>query len=224
MTQQDLNDRLVAPSQATDVVELHLLLPSNQFSALEATAVRLELSVAALVRGAVRDFLRSPAAIGLVGEVAGRPVPPCRGDPMAQPAEAIGEEPQVSHLPTRPRGVLVVDDDASIRAVLGVGLGAAGFAVWLADCGREGVALYLAHRTAIDVVLLDVRMPGWDGPATLGALRALDPDVPCCFMSGDTGHYSEECLIGLGAADVFQKPFRLPELTDCLRRLTNCRL
>lgn len=69
-------DRLAPPTHATDVVELHLLLPANQVSALEAAAVRLELSVAALVRLAVSRFLRSPAALGCVGEVAGCPTIP----------------------------------------------------------------------------------------------------------------------------------------------------
>ena len=65
-----------AASHATDVVELRLLLPANQVSALEEAAVRLERSVAALVRLAVSDFLRSPVGVGFVGEVAGRPTPP----------------------------------------------------------------------------------------------------------------------------------------------------
>ena len=74
MTEQGMTpaDRLVAPLHAADVVELHLLLPLNQVSALEAAAVRLELSVDALVRSAVGDFLRSP----FVGEVTGRPTAP----------------------------------------------------------------------------------------------------------------------------------------------------
>jgi two-component system, OmpR family, response regulator len=119
----------------------------------------------------------------------------------------------------RPRGVLVIDDTEVVRSVLEIGLGASGFAVWLASSGREGVALYLVHRTAIDIVLLDVRMPGWDGPATLAAIRALDPDVACCFMSADTGEYTEEQLMGLGAAALIQKPFRLGELLGQLARL-----
>lgn len=64
------------PSHATDVVELRLLLPSNQVSALEAAAVRLELSVAALVRLAVSGFLESPAVVGFAGEAPGRPTAP----------------------------------------------------------------------------------------------------------------------------------------------------
>lgn len=119
----------------------------------------------------------------------------------------------------RPRGVLVIDDTEVVRSILDIGLCASGFAVWLASSGREGVALYLAHRTAIDIVLLDVRMPDWDGPATLAALRALDPHVRCCFMSGDIGSYSSEHLLGLGAATLFQKPFRLGELIEQLAGL-----
>lgn len=71
-----LTDPLVPSAHATDMVELHLLLPASQVSALEAVAVRLELSVVALVRLAVGDFLQSPTALGFVGEVAGRPTTP----------------------------------------------------------------------------------------------------------------------------------------------------
>jgi hypothetical protein len=69
-------DRLVPSSHATDVVEMCVLLPLNQVWALETAAVRLELSVAALIRLAVSRFLQSPAALGFVGEVAGRPTTP----------------------------------------------------------------------------------------------------------------------------------------------------
>jgi CheY-like chemotaxis protein len=124
---------------------------------------------------------------------------------------------------SRPRGVLVVDDAEIIRSLLDAGLQASGFSVWLASAGRAGVDSYRKNRHAIDVILLDVRMPGWDGPETLAAIRVLDREVPCCFMSGDMGLYTEDHLIGLGAAGVFQKPFRLSELISHLRRLTPLR-
>lgn len=134
-----------------------------------------------------------------------------------QMAKRIGKELHVSGPLSRPRGILVIDDNEDVCAFLGRGLGAYGFTVWVAGGGRAGVALYLAHRTAIDIVLLDVRMPDWDGPATLSALRALDPDVTCYFMSGDTGPYTEEHLIGLGASGVLEKPFRLDDLLAHIR-------
>jgi anti-anti-sigma factor len=94
----------------------------------------------------------------------------------------------------RPRGVLVVDDTEVVRSSLGIGLGASGFAVWLASSGREGVALYRAHRTAIDVVLLDVRMPDWDGPATLAAIRDAE-NVIARELDGLTAGTSERHLL-----------------------------
>jgi hypothetical protein len=65
-----------AIARENDMVEIDLLLPANQVSALEVAAVRAGLSVAALVRRVVSDFLQSTAAGGFVGEVAGRPTAP----------------------------------------------------------------------------------------------------------------------------------------------------
>ncbi len=120
----------------------------------------------------------------------------------------------------RSPGVLIVDDHDDVRNFLGVLSRAHGFAVWLAAGGIEGEALYRNHGSDIDLILLDVRMPDRDGPDTLVAIRAINPAVPCCFISGHTGHYTEEYLLGLGASALLRKPFRVPELVEHLRRLS----
>jgi len=127
--------------------------------------------------------------------------------------------PSVDGPPQRSSGVLVADDDEAVRRMLAEGMRTHGFAVWLAASGREAVELYLAHRDRIDVVLLDVQMPGLNGPVALAALREIDPRVHCCFMTGDAGHYTDSMLAGLGAAAVFRKPFRLGEVAQRLMRL-----
>jgi CheY-like chemotaxis protein len=114
-------------------------------------------------------------------------------------------------------GVLVVDDQAGIRELLALSLRRDRFAVWVAAGGREALDVYREHRDAIDVVLLDVNMPAFDGPQTLRALQQLDPHVRCCFMSGDLGGYTEGGLLGLGAAAVLRKPFRLADVARTLR-------
>jgi CheY-like chemotaxis protein len=116
-------------------------------------------------------------------------------------------------------GVLVVDDEELIREVLKRFLQLADFRVFLAANGHEAVELYRNEAAAIDAVLLDVRMPGIDGPATLGALRCLDPRVRCCFMSGDLGFHSPEELFRLGAIALFEKPLQMGALADTLRRV-----
>jgi CheY-like chemotaxis protein len=119
--------------------------------------------------------------------------------------------------PTREHGVLVVDDDPAVRAVVDAGLRQHGFAVWLAADGAEALDVYRNHRETIDVALLDVCMPGLDGPRTLAALQELSPQIRCCFMSGFFGTYSEQDLQELGADAVFEKPFLLSEVADVLR-------
>ncbi len=70
-----------------------------------------------------------------------------------------------------------------------------GFSVWTAADGVEAVATYRQHGPQIAVVLLDVRMPVLDGPATLVQLRQLNPALCCCFMSGHTGEYTLDDLL-----------------------------
>jgi len=116
-------------------------------------------------------------------------------------------------------GILIVDDDESIRNLLQVALERQGFQVWLAADGFEAVGVFQSYRTRINLVLLDVRMPVLDGPACLTALREIDPEVRCCFMTGHAGHYTERELEERGAAAVFPKPFSLCDLAHRLWQL-----
>jgi CheY-like chemotaxis protein len=122
---------------------------------------------------------------------------------------------------SRKYGILVVDDQADLRAMLRIALREEGFAVWLAANGREAFDLYRSHRKMIDVVLLDVNMPDLNGPQTLAALQELDPQIRCCFLSADFDSYTEDRLRGLGAAAVLQKPIPLHELAQVLWQLAS---
>jgi CheY-like chemotaxis protein len=117
---------------------------------------------------------------------------------------------QVTHAPRT--AVLVVEDEPGVLRMLGLALRHAGFTVRLASSGAEAVWLYEQEGNCIDVVLLDVQMPGLDGPQTLARLRQLNPNVHALFMSGYTGKYTPEELLALGASRVLAKPFR--SLTD----------
>jgi CheY-like chemotaxis protein len=124
------------------------------------------------------------------------------------------EAPPVS---VRKRGVLIADDEPAILDALELGLQSEGFSVWLAADGQEALDVYRSHCETIDVVLLDVRMPVLDGPATLVALQQITPTVTCCFMSGYLGHYTEEGLRRFGARAVLKKPFKMREVAQVLR-------
>lgn len=149
-----------------------------------------------------------------------RPLDRTHHQPLTAKSRAGDGEP-TAQLPREKPGVLVVDDDHLVRIMVQLGLERNGFDVWLACNGREAVDLYRAHRDSIGVVLLDVCMPGLDWPATLDALRQLNPEVLACFMSGGPGHYEPEDLRRRGAVCVIAKPFLLNELASTLRLLTH---
>jgi two-component system, OmpR family, response regulator len=124
-------------------------------------------------------------------------------------------------IPTLQR-ILMVEDEADIQAVAQLALEAVGgFDVHITSSGRE--ALSVAPRVAPDLILLDVMMPGMDGPQTLMALRA-DPQtshIPVIFMtakiqSHEIAHYKE-----LGALDVIAKPFDPMALSMTIRTIWN---
>jgi CheY-like chemotaxis protein len=85
--------------------------------------------------------------------------------------------------------------------------------------GHEAVAMFLQHRDEVRVVLLDVNMPGLDGPAALAQVRRADPAVPCCFMTGYSDRYTADELLALGATCLFGKPFRFDVVLETLRGL-----
>ena len=124
-----------------------------------------------------------------------------------------------SQPPPGQAGVLVADDSDHVRAMLGVALGKQGLTPYLAATGHEAVEQFLRHRDEVRAVLLDVNMPGLDGPGALAQIRDADPAVPCCFMTGDPEPYDAEGLLALGAVCVFEKPFRLDEVLQIVGEL-----
>ncbi len=84
----------------------------------------------------------------------------------------------------RSNTVLLVDDDDSVRRSTARLLERLGFTVFIAGSGPEAVTTFRARRSRIDVVVLDILMPGMDGYETHDALREVDADVPILLYSG----------------------------------------
>ena len=81
--------------------------------------------------------------------------------------------------------VLLIDGDPARSSFLAARLTRYGFQARTAATGREGITSY--RQNPASVVLLDLKMPDLNGVATLKALQQIDPDVRCCFMSGQYG-------------------------------------
>lgn len=116
--------------------------------------------------------------------------------------------------------ILYVEDDRDIQVLARLALETVGgFTVEACDSGEE--ALRRAPVFAPDLVLLDVMMPGMDGPTTLGHLRALPAlaTVPVVFMTAKAQPQEVAQLRQLGAAGVITKPFDPMVLAERLREI-----
>src|SRR4051812_45849925 len=107
--------------------------------------------------------------------------------------------------PVTAQGILIVEDEDTLRRVISRRFQMAGFRVWEARDGAEAAELFRVFRDEITGVLLDVRMPGLDGPTTLQRIRAINPAVTACFMTGYSDRYTVDDLLDRGAAEVFLK-------------------
>ncbi len=106
------------------------------------------------------------------------------------------------------RTILLIDDDEMILRIARVALAKVGGSrALLATSGAEGLALAAAESP--DVIVLDVMMPGMDGPATLERLRADAATrlIPVVFLTAKARPEDVESLLALGAAGVVTKPF-----------------
>ncbi len=136
-------------------------------------------------------------------------------------ADVATAAPPRAEVPRGPRGtVLVVDDEAAIRASVAAILGYLGYQVILAEDGAAAVAI-VERGERITAALVDMTMPVLSGPETAQALAQLAPDLAIVMTSG----YSEEAAaLRLGEVRVggfLQKPFGLDELAQALARALN---
>lgn len=127
------------------------------------------------------------------------------------------------------RTAVVVDDDESTRFVLSRALAALGFTALLADDGSE--VPDLIHQHAVDLIVIDLYMPGMNGFELLRRIRAADPgflprrrtasSVSVIVVSGEGAAASIANARALGADEYLVKPIDLDCFEQSVRRLTD---
>lgn len=116
--------------------------------------------------------------------------------------------------PSPSRTVLVVDDDAEIRAMLEEFLTSKGYRVRSAADGASAVRELVAAPT--DLVLLDIDMPGLKGTDALPTLRAVAPRAAVIMISGTTNEQTAQSALTAGAFDYVTKPIDMVHLIDAM--------
>jgi two-component system response regulator AtoC len=116
--------------------------------------------------------------------------------------------------------VLVADDDAGVRDLLGDFLAERGFEVAGASDGRAAVAALERSGAQCRLVMADIAMPGADGFAVLTAARLANPSSYVVMMTGYGSLETAINAVRMGAQDYLTKPFSLGEVDVILRQAT----
>ncbi len=120
---------------------------------------------------------------------------PCTRQPAGVTHNSLGSDSASASL-GEPLGVLLVEDEEELRAAVSKMLRRKGFAVFEAMDGRAGVDLFQAHAGEIDVVLLDLTLPGMTGREVLEGLRRLRSDVKVVITSAYSQEVAQKALGG----------------------------
>jgi CheY-like chemotaxis protein len=115
--------------------------------------------------------------------------------------------------------ILIVDDDPAVRATIRLLLERAGHSVVVAGDGRKGLAMF--ETGDVDLLLLDIFMPGMDGIETMRSVHQRRPQLPIVVISGnpilsESGKAPDflTMAVKLGAVSSLQKPFKPAALLD----------
>ncbi len=114
--------------------------------------------------------------------------------------------------------ILYIEDEADIQAIAQIALeNVGGFKLKICSSGQEAIEQGPAFKP--DLILLDVMMPGMDGPTTLQELRKLEElaNIPVMFMTAKVQPQEIEHFKSLGAIEVIAKPFDPMKLSDTIK-------
>jgi PAS domain S-box-containing protein len=112
--------------------------------------------------------------------------------------------------------VLVVDDEAVVRTMTARMLERLGYEVLLSEHSSEAMKIYEKQWREIDLVLLDMMLPGISGRATFDGLRRVNPRARVLLFSGYSADGEADALVRSGAVGFLQKPFSFAGLSESI--------
>jgi two-component system cell cycle sensor histidine kinase/response regulator CckA len=115
--------------------------------------------------------------------------------------------------------ILLVDDEDVIIDVSRELLEVLGYRVYMARSGREAIEVYKEKGSEIDLVILDMIMPGLGGGETFDLLKSLNPDIRVILSSGYSINGKAKEIMERGCRTFIQKPFQMSDLSDSIRKV-----
>ena len=135
----------------------------------------------------------------------------------------VKEPPAQARIVRGTETLLLVEDEDALRELNRELLESLGYAVLAAASGREAVALFEEKLGTIDLVVLDMVMPGMSGSRIFDRLRAIDPRVKVLLSSGYSLNGEAQLIMDRGCDGFLQKPFAVEQLARKIREILDAR-
>jgi len=134
--------------------------------------------------------------------------------------KAVEDEASVTtEAATGTETILLVEDERTVLEVNSELLQSLGYTVLAVGSGREAIALYAEKHDTIDLVILDMVMPGVSGSETFDRLRQIDPGVRVLLSSGYSLNGEAQHIMDRGCNGFLQKPFQIERLSRKVREM-----
>ena len=140
--------------------------------------------------------------------------------PLAEVKPAPRGEPEVEQQdPGGDETILIAEDDEAVRESIALMLSGKGYRILKSSSGEEALEVFKSKNGGIDLVLLDMVMPGLSGRETMESLRKIDPDIPILFNTGYASSQLDQEFMRRHQPTVLKKPFPPAQLYRTVRRL-----
>ncbi|HDM76625.1 MAG TPA: response regulator [Deltaproteobacteria bacterium] len=113
--------------------------------------------------------------------------------------------------------ILLIDDEEAMLKITKSVLNTFGYKTFTALNGSEALTIFSKQRNAIDLVILDLIMPGMDGIACLNRLLEINPEAKVLVTSGYTMEESIRTILDRGARGILRKPFEIEQMLRAIR-------
>jgi two-component system cell cycle sensor histidine kinase/response regulator CckA len=137
----------------------------------------------------------------------------------ASEKEVVKEKAATGTIERGTETILLVDDETMVLEVSKALLKSMGYKVYATGSGQEAISVYLEKRKEIDMVILDMIMPGISGGETFDRLREITSGIKVLLASGYSIDGEAQTIMDRGCNGFIQKPFRLATLSSKIREM-----
>ena len=137
----------------------------------------------------------------------------------ASEKEVVKEKTATGKIIRGKETILLVDDEKMVMEVSKELLESLGYKVYVAGSGQEAIAVYMEKGNKIDLVILDMIMPGISGGGTFDRLMEINPQIKILLSSGYSLNGQAQEILDRGCKGFLQKPFHLSQFSGKIREI-----